>query len=277
VTPVILTDLDDTLFTTMKGYRTHDAGPLLRVAEATNGNHSWVCDRRAALISWISAGATVIPVTARSESAFRRVNISFSEGALVPAARGREDVFRRLSLLFTEGAILSNGAVILDPEGREDPDWRRRTEICCRSANSVLEDVVRIRQAWDPEGEWTRLLRHERDGVLLGATIKANTEKEEGAAEILAGFRRVISDVPGIEGVEIHLNGNNLGLVPVGISKRAAVEWMIAHRPDLQGRPLVGAGDSVTDLPFMELCDFALVPRGTRNADRLFQEKTHEA
>jgi predicted mannosyl-3-phosphoglycerate phosphatase (HAD superfamily) len=254
VTPVILTDLDDTLFTTMKGYREHDPAALRQASEAANGNHSWICPRREALLDWISAGATVIPVTARSESAYRRVKLDF-----------------------TEGAILSNGAVILDRDGEEDLAWKRRTEICCRTAQAALEDVARIRSAWDSGGDWTRLLRHERDGVLLGVTVKSNIEREEDALAILAGFREVVSNMPEIGSVEVHLNGNNLGFVPMGISKRAAVEAMIANRPDLQGRPLVGAGDSVTDLPFMELCDFALIPRGTRNAARLFQGKSHEA
>lgn len=254
MTPVILTDLDDTLFTTMKGYRNHDPATLRQAAESSNGNHSWICPRREALLAWISSGATVIPVTARSEAAFRRVKIDF-----------------------TEGAILSNGAVILDRDGMEDLDWKRRTEICCRTAQVALEDVARIRTAWDPDEEWTRLLRHERDGVLLGVTVKAKIWDEKDAVAILAGFKEVISNMPEIGGVEIHLNGNNLGFVPKGISKRAAVETMIANRPDLQGRPLVGAGDSVTDLPFMELCDFALVPRGTRAAAFLFKGKPDEA
>ena len=62
----------------------------------------------------------------------------------------------------------------------------------------------------------------------------------------------------------LHCNGNNLALMVKGAQKHDAVRRVTAELK--QDGPLVtiGAGDSLTDLPFMQICDFALVPQASQ-------------
>ena len=62
----------------------------------------------------------------------------------------------------------------------------------------------------------------------------------------------------------LHYNGNNLALTVVGAQKHDAVREVAAELE--RDGPIVtlGAGDSLTDLPFLRTCDFALVPKGSQ-------------
>jgi hypothetical protein len=59
----------------------------------------------------------------------------------------------------------------------------------------------------------------------------------------------------------IHLNDNNLALLPPWVNKRHAAAHMIATvRDEVPGTPIIGVGDSTSDVGFMDLCDFAVTP-----------------
>lgn len=244
--PVVLTDLDDTIFTTMKGYGGCDPSTLRQVSEATNGNHSFMCERRDAIFAWIGSSATVIPVTARSLGAFRRV-----------------------FLHFPEGAILSNGAVILTADGEPDPLWTRQTAELCAAAAPDITEALRVAEGAGAPGDYRHAV-HRQGETVIGMTIKSNLHDEDDAAAAahLASIRsRIVNS--GLQ-LTTAIHGNNLAILPPGISKSTAVEYLLDSRRDLAGRPLIGAGDAPSDLPFMKLCDMILVPNRTGNAERLF-------
>jgi hydroxymethylpyrimidine pyrophosphatase-like HAD family hydrolase len=251
--PIILADLDDTLFTTMKSYTDHPQADLQQMTVAKNGNHSFVCARRRALLAWIEMGAILIPVTARSIDAFKRVDASLSHAG--------------------HGAVVSSGAVILQPGGAEDQTWADKTSAICDAAQPAMQAAQRALTAQiAPDGDAPptyRLLVHTRGDDVIGMTAKSNSYDGDdvGAAIHLETLERAVRMAA--PDLTCHINGNNLAITPSGISKRAAVEYLLATRVDLQNRPLIGAGDSPSDLPFMDLCDMMIVPRGTRNADLL--------
>ncbi len=58
-----------------------------------------------------------------------------------------------------------------------------------------------------------------------------------------------------------HLNGNNLAVLPPSIGKRAAVAYLLDRLQIDHGELfVVGAGDSLTDTPFLSLCHAAVIP-----------------
>jgi hydroxymethylpyrimidine pyrophosphatase-like HAD family hydrolase len=63
----------------------------------------------------------------------------------------------------------------------------------------------------------------------------------------------------------LHHNGNNLAVIPKGIDKAHAVRFLIEHyrreHPELL---ILGAGDSQSDADFLQLCDYALIPKNTQ-------------
>jgi len=67
-----------------------------------------------------------------------------------------------------------------------------------------------------------------------------------------------------------HRNDNNLSYIPKGISKKDAVAYLIETLPQASERPIFGFGDSLTDLPFMELCTMMVIPSTSQiHKDRL--------
>lgn len=242
-TPVILTDLDDTLFSTLKSYPGVDPETLTQVAASKVGSHSYMCARRQALLDWLGAGATVIPVTARSLDAYQRVKLDF-----------------------TEGAVLANGALILGLDGAVDAAWFERVRGCCEGAMPAFASALEAVAAFQCKDEIVRVNRHFHGETLIGMTIKSNDPADAVALPVLTEMNRLLDRIERRDRIVTHLNGNNLALVPVGVSKRAAVEYLLETREDLAGRPLIGAGDSTSDLPFMDLCDMMMIPRGSRAA-----------
>src|SRR5262249_9640866 len=59
----------------------------------------------------------------------------------------------------------------------------------------------------------------------------------------------------------IHHNGNNLSLVPRFLGKERAVRHILQTHVGPEPVLTIGVGDSLTDGPFLALCDFALMPR----------------
>ena len=66
----------------------------------------------------------------------------------------------------------------------------------------------------------------------------------------------------------VHRNGNNLSLVPRFLGKERAVEYVVERHLGPEPVLTIGAGDSLTDAPFLALCDFSLMPRGCQLARR---------
>jgi hypothetical protein len=62
----------------------------------------------------------------------------------------------------------------------------------------------------------------------------------------------------------IHHNGNNLSLVPRFLGKEHAVGHVLKHHVGPGPVLTLGVGDSHSDAPFLNLCDFALLPRGSQ-------------
>jgi hydroxymethylpyrimidine pyrophosphatase-like HAD family hydrolase len=91
-----------------------------------------------------------------------------------------------------------------------------------------------------------------------------------GAQEVQGGITaaaELLTSRFDLSGLEQHTNGNNLSFTPTGISKREACRHLIDSIRDGSGAPLIGIGDSLTDLPFMGLCDFIMTPSGSQIAD----------
>ena len=69
----------------------------------------------------------------------------------------------------------------------------------------------------------------------------------------------------------MHRNGNNAAFLPPFLGKEHAVAYLL---PELRRRhpdaPVIGIGDSLTDAPFMQLCDFAMMPAGSQLAAAAF-------
>lgn len=236
ISAIALVDLDDTLFQTRRKCPAElDPAALTPMAfDAAGAPLGFATPAQAALLRWLEATCLVVPVTARSVDALRRTVLRVD---LAVAAHG--------------GAILRGGALC--------PAWH--AEMAGRTA-AVTADLAELEAAARATAErlgiGVRAWVIGEAGLPLYLVIKH--ARPEGCDPELHAVAEALSDaVPA--GWTTHVNGNNVALLPPFLGKRAAAavlaEELRARHP---GLPLIGIGDSLTDAPFMALCDFAMTP-----------------
>lgn len=238
--PLFLADLDDTLFRSAGKHASDDN--LVRMTTARNERHGLSAPHEMCLIDMMRATGTVIPVTARSREALSRVHLDFGTGQ----------------------AICANGAVILDHAGRPDRGWAAKMSRIGHAAGGEMRDMMNVLKDEFEEAVRTWIVEEEDVPVYLCMKVNDNDDPDE-IARVISEAGSLLMSRFDLSGFQHHVNGNNLSLVPSGISKRAAAERFIENlriRPDL----VIGIGDSVTDLGFMGVCDFMMTPSGSQIA-----------
>ncbi|XKF15539.1 hypothetical protein LL947_14025 [Halomonas sp. BLK-85] len=239
--PVLFTDLDDTLFQTARKMTEPVCASRL-AAEATNGHHSYMTGSQAALTAWLLKATCLVPVTARSTEALSRCRIAFDSWK-----------------------IASNGAVILDPDGRIERDWSHHISRLSGAAEAGLEALNAETAKHNAAGRFRHWVVRE-EGRSIYFCVKSNGE--EAWLDDLEGFLRLLAG----EQFVYHRNGNNLSFTPQGISKRAAVAHLIDIRPEIRHGIILAMGDSLTDLPFMQLANMMMIPPGSQVASAIGKE-----
>jgi hypothetical protein len=233
VRAIALVDLDDTLFQTLgKCPPDVPAEALAPIGYARDGAPlSYATPRQMSFLDWLSDSTLLIPVTARSRDALERVRIGWTR------------------------AICAHGGLILDSAGGADPRWHDRMAAQAQAhAGSLAALAQRILD--EAGGAPLRVRVLEEGGLPLYVLAKHS----DGDAEALAAaIDPVVPEVPA--GWTVHRNGNNAAFLPPFLGKQHAVEYLMPElRRQYPDAPVIGIGDSLTDAPFMALCDFAMMP-----------------
>lgn len=236
---IVLLDLDDTIFQTRSKCPPGELTSLVPAAFDRDGHPlSFISQRQRQFFEWLSASATVIPVTARSVGAFRRVTLPFNHAAIVDF-----------------------GAVVLQPDGTLDAQWDSQVRtvvlpladelhrICTawQSVNDTLSLGVRVRVISDFEMPLYVVAKHPNGNVAALRTLQDRC---------LATMQ---DDKPDDRFV-VHFNDNNLAIVPRCLGKERAVEYVLNRYAGDEPRLTLGIGDSLSDVPFLSKCDFAIAP-----------------
>jgi hydroxymethylpyrimidine pyrophosphatase-like HAD family hydrolase len=233
VRAIVLVDLDDTLFQTLR-----KCPPDVPEAALTalgfgrdGGALGFATPRQSAFLSWLGEAALVVPVTGRSHDALSRVRIAYG------------------------AAICAHGGVILDEEGAVDADWA--AQIAARAAPHKPM-LAALAEAAQGSRVTVRILAE--GGTDLYLLLK-DPEGDETLLDPL--LDRVAPMVPG--DWTIHRNGNNAALMPPFLGKAHAVRALLRRLRSLHpDAPVIGIGDSLSDAPYMALCDYAMMPAGSQ-------------
>jgi len=237
----LFADLDDTLFQTLEkcAVREH----LEPAAYYANGSVcSLTTPAQRAFFAFASEGMTVIPTTARSIDAFRRVHLGFSSYA-----------------------ILDFGGVILLPDGSIDAVWQAHVHAQMTAALPGLQQIgARINAHAVRSGFKGRARLVEDAGTPFFIVVK---DPDKIAANLVPIEDEVVR--PWIEDGHgdycVHRNGNNLAILPTTLDKAHAVAYVRERLAREHGEIIsVGMGDSRSDARFMADCDYAIIPRRTQ-------------
>ncbi|MDT8406027.1 MAG: hydrolase [Methylococcales bacterium] len=241
---LVFTDLDDTLFQTLRKCGPTQRKALTACAYLKDGAAiSYATPRQTWLWSWLSASHAVIPVTARNFNAFSRVDLPFSHQA-----------------------VLNHGAVIVDQHGQLDSVWHQRMQTAmsaCQDELAALWQAV-MTYAAGQSGLKPRLI--EDFGQVWYGVIKHDQADHQALQTLL---QTVLQSHPAVVAGQFycHCNDNNLAIIPAAIGKARAVRFLIEqYRSRYDDLITIGLGDSFTDGPFMALCDYALMPQNSQLA-----------
>jgi hypothetical protein len=227
---IVFVDLDDTLFQTT---RKNPAADQVAAVDREGKPLSFQCGRQALFLDWLARDAEVIAVTGRSVDAFRRVVLPLGAHA-----------------------ICSFGGVILGPDGQPNRAWHRRIAQAAATIAAPM-DVLHAAVA-AATAELGIDARHRvicDAGLPLYLSAKHN-EGSSGEMDRLA--TAVAPSLPA--GWTLHLNGGNMALLPPFLGKAGAVAFFLATLVGDGPILTVGVGDSLTDVGFMALCDYAIAP-----------------
>jgi len=241
VRAIALVDLDDTLFQTLRKCPPDiPTERLVPLGFAKDGEPlSYATPRQQSLIAWLSDTAWLVPVTARSRDALMRARVPFT------------------------AAICAHGGVILGEDGEPDAEWHAYAVAQSTALQPALE-ALRDRVIAEAKRQNTALRVRVLDEGELGLYVLAKHEETDEDA-LHAVIDASLDAVPA--GWTVHRNGNNAALMPPWLGKQHAVAHLLprlrAAHPDA---PVIGVGDSLTDAPYMALCDFAMMPKGSQLA-----------
>ena len=246
--PLVFVDLDDTLFQTA---RKMAEGPRCTATlDAFGQPNGFMNATQQGFVEWLLATTDVVPVTARSVEAYQRVQIPF-----------------------VHGAICDHGGVILSAEGVPDGEWH------ARMCHELALEQARLRRL----SEQTLAL-----GAELGFSLRSWVVEEQGLATYVVTKHSYETDhallvvcaearARGLlNGLNVHGNGNNLAFLPKALQKREAVREWVRRDQALNGkRPLLGFGDSLSDLGFMAECDWWGTPKHGQLASHVCASVDH--
>jgi hydroxymethylpyrimidine pyrophosphatase-like HAD family hydrolase len=226
---IVFVDLDDTLFQSL---RKNPHADRLAALGAKGQPLSFRTAQQEAFFDWLGADALVIPVTGRNVEAFQRVKIPF-----------------------VDHAICSFGGVMVTPQGTLEPIWHDRIGQQAQAQAPLMADLL---AGVAEQARKDRIdVRHRvisDAGLPLYISVKHNAANGAETAQLAAAVSPLVP-----ADWTLHVNAHNMALLPPFLSKAAAVSFFLDRF--VSGPVLtIGVGDSLTDLGFMDLCDFAIAP-----------------
>jgi hypothetical protein len=248
--PLVFVDLDDTLFQTARKM-TAGSARFAATRDIEGNPNGYMNPVQKQFIDWLLATADVVPVTARSVEAYSRVQLPF-----------------------TQGAICAHGGVILSADNVLDEHWNARMTDELAHVQGRLDGLsATTLQIGEELGYSLRGWVVEEVGLKHYIVTKHNGQDDAVLHAVLAEVRK--RDL--LDGLYVHGNGNNLAFLPDALRKQRAVqEWIDRDRAIHGERPLMGFGDSISDLGFMTQCHWWATPRRGQLAGRVAEVLLHE-
>ncbi len=194
-------------------------------------------ERTAAGLSMLLQQAELIPVTGMDET----------ELLSVPAA-------------FTSWQILRHGAVVIGPDGLEDPAWRRLTLETqrlradgLRLAHTAATHISQLGQLG------LEVTLEEHSGLPLLARLIHPYGLELALLQAERELHEWLDDGPFQADFRVLNQGESLTLLPRELTPESAVNYVLGQLPP-EVTLTVGVSAQEGDAAFLALCDYAMIP-----------------
>lgn len=245
--PYALMDLDDTLFQTLRKMQTWQLpSENLTVASVNKQGEalSIFSEKQRHFFNWLSQTTELIPVTARDS-----------------------DEILRVKLPFVSWQILTHGAVIITPSQQVDSVWQQQI---FRQLQAFYDKIFLLNQTLKRINQQQNLglkftlhdddFQH-TDRTPIYLAIKHQQRDEARLADFCQQLSKLLMPIlPNFsDDFYVHINANNLAILPYFIHKKHAVNYLLNKHLD-KNRPCFGFGDSVADLPFLQALDWYGTP-----------------
>jgi len=238
-------DLDDTLFQTQRkidawDLPTSELAKLVCAAVNKQGEPlSFMTQRQATMFNWLLASTELIVVTARDTSEIQRVKLPFNSWQ-----------------------VLTHGAVIKQPDGSSQLDWQAQMQGKLAPLQDALAKLINTIEKLNSEHDGQLKLAVHSDAFLdqdlvIYLAVKHTRKHHEALAALAKRLPELLPELA--KHFYIHVNANNLAILPHCVHKRHAVQFLLEQCLDHQ-RPSFGFGDSLADLPFLQLLDWYGTP-----------------
>ncbi|EYB69179.1 hypothetical protein DEIPH_ctg011orf0166 [Deinococcus phoenicis] len=188
------------------------------------------------VLSTLLTAAELIPVTGLDE-----------EGLLdIPAA-------------FTSWQVLRHGAVVLNPDGEEDPAWRRLTLETLREREDALRLAFQAAQHIGWLGQLgTEAELHERQGLPLMVTLRHPHGVTHALDAAAREWRSWLEDGPFRGQLRLIEGADLLTLLPREVNPESAVNYVLSQLEEVELS--LGVSALASDAAFLALCDYAVTP-----------------
>ena len=249
IKPYAFMDLDDTLFQTKRkidtwGLPTTEPENLVCASVNKQGEPlSFMSQRQASFFNWLLSSTELIVVTARDRSEIKRVKLPFDSWQ-----------------------VLTHGAIILDKDGALQAQWQQRMHSKLAPLQDKLQQLSQLFASHSKNDNsqllFTPHIDHFNEGtdneeLIIYLALKHAQKNHQTLVELAKKLPTLIRDFE--EDFYVHVNANNLAILPHAVHKRHAVQFLLNQHLDSQ-RPSFGFGDSLADLPFLQLLDWYGMP-----------------
>lgn len=227
---LIFTDIDDTLMKTKRKIKNIE---LCSVGSYSESGEvlSYIEPFHSTLINDFLKQHYFIPVTARSFSALKRVQIDFPNEK-----------------------IINFGAHILDKNDKLNEDWSN-VILKNQITNNIFEKIDYIKNNFSiPSG--IKLIERIENNNFIFLNFRNSTLKLEDNILFSELFTNFLNQ-NNLNDFYLYVTDRDVTLIPNYIKKELAVDFLIKQYPNMAS---IGIGDHKNDFSFMHMCNFSLFP-----------------
>lgn len=234
---LLFLDLDDTIFQTRR--KNKDA-TIQATYPANIEKASYMSNSQSLMFElfYNNPDVMIIPVTARDIEQYKRTEISKKS---------------LIAVTYFAGMIVHNNEI--------DLHWQKNIQDNYKKMQLDISTIFTdLQQELDPSIFKSHIV--EDFYIVIKNKFNSSFEHNQQNEILKLLLLKKITDE-----YFIHHNNNNISIIPKFIDKKNAVKYLIEkYQPELT----IGMGDSFTDINFMNLCDFKIIPTQSQ-INKLFE------